>query len=218
MNRRRRIHDLTLPITPGLTPWPGDPSPVVSRVRSIAAGDSCNVSRLDVGVHCGTHVDAPCHFIEGAPAVEAMPLDILTGPAGVVVLEEAAAIDAPDLEALDLPPGLERVLIRTRNSGLWETSSHAFRTDYVALTAAAARWLVERGIRLVGVDYLSVERFREPGHPVHMILLGAGVVVVEGLDLRGIAAGSYELVCLPLKIVGSDGAPTRVILIEEERY
>jgi arylformamidase len=213
----RRIHDVTLAFTVDLPAWPGDPTPEIGLHRSLAQGDSCSITKLSTHVHFGTHVDAPRHFIPEAKGVDEIPLDVLVGPAWVAVLDEVSAIDAADLEALDLAPGTTRLLLRTRNSRLWDDPAHEFQQDFVALTGAAARWVVERGIRLIGIDYLSIERFRAPGHPAHMALLGAEVVVIEGLDLRAVAAGSYELVCLPLKIKGADGAPARVILIEPSR-
>lgn len=211
-----RIFDITLPYAPEYPAWPGEPKPVVERMRSLAAGDSANVTRLAAGMHFGTHVDAPVHFIAGAGGVETLPLDALIGPAVVVDVGEAKVITPAVLESAALPAGTARVLFRSTNSRLWADPGHAFRQDYVALTPAAARWLVDRGIRLVGVDYLSVEPYGEPGHATHHVLLAAGVVIVEGLDLRAVSPGIYQLVCLPLKLVGSDGAPARVVLIEPE--
>jgi arylformamidase len=161
-------------------------------VRSIADGDGYNLSRLDFGAHTGTHVDAPVHFIDGASAAESLPLEVLIGPCVVV-------------EGIQAPDGAERVLFKTTNSELWARDT--FAEDFESLDAAMAQALVDKGVRLVGIDYLSIG-----DEEAHRILLGAGVVSVEGLDLRGVEPGAYELICAPLKLVGCDGAPARVFL------
>jgi arylformamidase len=187
--------------------YPGDPDVRLERVTSIADGAGYNLSRLDLGVHAGTHVDAPLHFVDGGAAVEALPLDVLVGPAHVV---DATSVErmlgAAELGGLRLPAAAERILFRTRNSELW--SRDTYTEDFVAFTEDGARALVERGVRLVGIDYLSIG-----DEAAHSVLLGAGVVAVEGLDLRGVAAGTYTLVCAPLKLVGAEGAPARVLLL-----
>jgi arylformamidase len=174
-------------------------------VSSIAGGAVANLSRLDFGVHSGTHVDAPVHFVEGAPAAESLPLDVLIGAAQVV---DATAVerqlDEPTLAALDLRG--DRILFKTRNSQLW--SREEFADDFVSLTADGAALLLTRGVRLVGIDYLSIG-----DEAAHLALLRAGVVTIEGLDLRQVEPGDYQLVCAPLKLVGSDGAPARVLLL-----
>jgi arylformamidase len=201
--------DASLPIRQGMVTFDGDPAVRLELALSIAAGGVCNISRLDFGVHSGTHVDAPVHFIEGAPGAEAIPLDALMGPAVVVdVGHLRGAIDAPDLATLPIPDGATRVLFRG-NSGLWRESS--FQAAFRGLAPDGARALVDRGVRLVGNDYLSVAPFGDPA-PTHRVLLEAGVVIVEGLDLRRIEPGAYDLLCLPLLIPGSDGAPARVLL------
>jgi arylformamidase len=167
-----------------------------------------------MGAHTGTHVDAPVHFIEGASRVEAMPLDVLVGEARVVEIpEEVRAINASHLSSDELR-GATRVLFKTRNSRFWTDTANGFRTDYTYIAPDAARLLVESGVRLVGIDYLSVEAFKPARYETHGVLLSSGVVIIEGLDLREIAAGSYELICLPLRITGGsgDGAPARAIL------
>lgn len=204
-----QIYDITVPIRNGMVTYEGDPEVHLERVSSIADGAVANLSRLDFGVHSGTHIDAPLHFIDGAPAAEAIPLEPLMGPVHVVDATgvDGLLLDEAALRALDLPDG-ERLLFRTRNSRLWE--SDEFSHEFAHLTGSGAEYLVGRGVRLVGLDYLSV------GDPdAHRALLGAGVVAVEGLDLRSVDPGLYRLVCLPLKIVGSDGAPTRALLIRE---
>jgi len=189
------IIDVSVPIRPGMVTYPGDPEVRLERVSSIAEGAVANISRLDFGVHSGTHVDAPLHFVDGAPGAEALPLDVLVGPCVVV--------DGLDAE---VAPGTERVLFKTPNSRLWERDE--FSEDSVELDGEAAQALVDKGVRLVGIDYLSIG-----DEETHRVLLEAGVVAVEGLDLRGVEPGDYRLVCAPLKLVGSDGAPARVFLI-----
>jgi arylformamidase len=195
------IIDISVPIRPGMVTYPGDPEVRLERVDSIADGAAANISRLDFGVHSGTHVDAPVHFIEGAAGAEQLPLDVLNGPCEVV---EADELDESAVEAV--PKGAERVLFKTPNSELWALDT--FPDEFERLNGAAAKALVERGVRLVGVDFLSVG-----DEEAHHALLGAGVVPIEGLDLRGVEPGSYELHCLPLPLVGSDGAPARAILV-----
>jgi len=207
-----RIYDVSVDITPDMPVWPGDPAVVLERVQSIAQGSNANVSHLACGVHLGTHVDAPLHFLDGAGAVETMPLEALTGRAHVVDLRRAGIIDAAALQAARIPARAQRLLFRTRNSDLWRRGERSFQKDFVAIEASGAAWLVQRKIRLVGVDYLSVAPFGR-SRPTHEILLKAKVAVVEGLDLSRVPAGAYDLYCLPLKLIGSDGAPARAILI-----
>jgi arylformamidase len=209
-----RIHDISLSISESLITWPGDPGVKITQPRHLDKGDTATVTRLDMGAHTGTHVDAPCHFVPGGSGVDALDLNVLVGPVLVVQALEADALSADLLGGLAIPPGTERVLFQTRNSDRWARGEREFYKDFVAITEDGARWLVERGVRLVGVDYLSVGPFDEPV-PTHQILLRAGVIAVEGLNLSGIAPGVYQLVCLPLKIAGSDGSPARAILIEE---
>lgn len=211
-----KFWDISLPVAPGLPVWPGDPPIVLERYKAISEGDGVNISLLSCGVHTGTHIDAPSHFIEGGLSVERLPLEVLIGQAQVVELLDVPAITPEGLEALKLPDGTERLLLKTSNSALWAESYHRFYPDFVALTPEAARWLVQKRIRLVGIDYLSVQRFADPEPLTHRLLLGAGVVVVEGLNLRGVPPGSYRLICLPLPLVGSDGAPARAVLLGDE--
>lgn len=202
------IFDISVPIRDGMLHYTGNPPVHVTRVASVAAGDPVNVSELDLGAHSGTHVDAPGHFLEGGASAEALPLEALIGPVDVVDATSAtASLDLVTLRNLELlPPGADRVLFKTRNSQLW--SRDEFTHDFVRLDGEAASYLVERGVKLLGIDYLSIGDAE-----AHRVLLGAGVVCVEGLDLRGIEPGSYQLVCLPLKLVGSDGAPARAVLV-----
>ncbi len=189
--------------------YEGDPAVDVTPRLEIARGDAANVSLLSMGSHTGTHVDAPAHFIEGGATVEALPLDVLIGPALVAEVGSERLIGRRDLEPLPLD-GQSRLLLKTRNSALW--AAGGFSRDFVALDLEGARYLTERRLRLIGIDYLSIEAFHSPGHPVHRHLLGAGVVILEGLDLSRVAPGVYELVCLPLPVRGIDGAPCRAVL------
>jgi arylformamidase len=186
--------------------YEGDPGVEITPAKSIERGDVANVSRLDMGAHTGTHVDAPVHFIPGAPGASELPLDPFIGPCVVADATGAVGdIDAGFIGGLDLPPAGGRVLLKTPNSRLWERDSFTF--DFVRLNVDGANALIERGVRLVGIDYLSL------GDPaVHMALLERGIGVIEGLDLRQVQPGGYLLVCLPLKIAGSDGAPARAVL------
>jgi arylformamidase len=195
--------DVSVPLFPGMVTYPGDPVVRLERVKSIAEGEPANVSRLDLGVHSGTHVDAPVHFFDGAPDSSSLDLAVLVGPAVVVAAAATGDVDEAAIE--QVPAGTERVLFRTRNSALWERDE--FVEDFAKLTEEAAQALVDRGVRLVGIDYLSVG-----GPEVHRVLLGARMVIVESLDLRRVEPGAYELVCLPVRLLGSDGVPARAIL------
>jgi arylformamidase len=208
------IYDISLTLSPALPIWPSHLPYAISRARDIERGDRSNVSYLQMTAHTGTHVDAPLHFMPGGRSVEALDLNVLVGPALVVEAQEAEVIDARLLAALDLPAEATRLLFHTRNSGCWARGEPDFREDYVALDASGAQWVVDHGVRLVGVDYLSVATFHDAVTP-HRILLGAGVIPVEGLNLTGIEAGEYQLACLPLKIGGGDGAPCRAVLMRE---
>lgn len=205
-------YDLSLPISGRLPVWPGDPRVSVIRTSSLDRGDAANVSRLDMGSHTGTHVDAPVHFEPGGIGVDELPLDALIGRARLVEVDVEKKISGSDIERMDLS-GVTRVLFKTRNCRLWrEPDSGEFHEDYIYLAEDAAACLVERGIRLVGVDYLSVESFTDKTFATHHRLLRAGVVILEGLDPSAAPPGDYELIALPLRIEGGDGAPARVIL------
>ena len=202
--------DISVPIRDGMFTFDGDPLVSFGRVASMADGAICNISRLDFGVHSGTHVDAPIHFIDGAAGIEAVALDVLIGPALVVDARGVTGgFDRAAIESLAIPAGTERLLFRSRNSELW--SKPVFDHSFAAVTPDGAEALVELGLRLVGNDYLSIAPFGNPT-PTHVTLLGAGIVVVEGLDLREIEPGMYELICLPLRLPGSDGGPARAVV------
>jgi arylformamidase len=207
------ILDISVPIHPAMHVWPGDPPVAIERVSSMADGAHDNVSRVDFGVHAGTHVDAPVHFIADGVGVDRVPLDALIGPALVVDATHLDRhLDAAVLDALGIPPGTDRVLFKTTNSELWPSAG--FETDFVGVTEDGARWLVERGVRLVGIDYLSIAPYGD-SVPTHRVLLGAGVTILEGTDLRGVEPGAYDLLCAPLRIVDADGAPARAFLVRQ---
>ena len=188
-----KIWDITLPYTNDLTGWPSAAKANIERVRFIAQGASANVSRMTVSAHHGTHVDAPLHYVDGAGAIETLPLDVLMGPAQLVDVGDAPSISQAMMEEMDLMDGIERILFKTTNSALWNDMAHEFYDQFVAVDADAATWMVDRGIRLVGVDYLSVETIHTDEYPTHKILLGAAVVVLEGVDLRMISEARHAL-------------------------
>ena len=207
---RRRVIDISVPNMRGMHVYPGDPVLRVEPVRRIAQGDVCNLSLLTMGSHTGTHVDAPYHFLVDGPRLGDVSLDRMVGEALVADLAGRPAIDAAALEGVPLRSG-DILLCRTDNSWRWERPE--FERDFTYLTEDAAALLVARGVRAVGMDYLSIERFGSEDFPVHRRLLGAGVFVIEGLDLRAVAPGRYTLVCLPLKFPDLDGAPARAVLL-----
>lgn len=205
-----RIIDISVANGPGQHVYPGDPEPRIDAVRQIRNGDVANLSLLTMGSHTGTHVDAPYHFIADGPRLGEVPMDRMVGEALVADLRGRAAVDAAALADVSLRAG-DILLCRTDNSWRWEAPE--FQRDFTYLTRDAADLLVERGVRAVGMDYLSIEQFGSPDFPVHHRLLGAGVFVIEGLDLRAVEPGRYTLVCLPLKFPDLDGAPARAILL-----
>ena len=207
-----KIYDVSLPISPDLPVWPGDPAVVLEQVSSMDAGAHDNVSRLACGVHTGTHVDAPHHFLNDHKTAESLSLDILVGPARVVQIpEDVKVVNAQVFESAAILSGTERLLLKTSNSRLWERREMEFFTGFVGISSDGADWLVQHNVKLIGIDYLSVAPYHQ-SVPTHRTLLGAGMIIVEGLDLSGVQPGKYDLCCLPLKLVGSDGAPARVIL------
>lgn len=211
------IWDISVPIHPAMLVWPGDPNVAVTPALRVADGDLANVSALALGSHTGTHIDPPAHLFDGAPGVDQIPLATLIGPATVLEIPRLAQatsgwIEPADLEAAGLE-GVERVLFKTGNSLLWRGAGPRFPDEFVCLSPMAAGWLVEHGVALVGVDFLSVEPPDSPGQPTHRALLGAGVVIVEGLDLSAVVPGRYQLACLPLRLAGGDGGPARVVLL-----
>jgi arylformamidase len=205
------FYDVTVPIRQQMPVYEGDPGVEIQQWSALAKGNSANVSAFHFGAHTGTHVDAPAHFIEGARKIDGLPLDVLIGRARVVrVSDDINEIGTDFISGLDLR-GVERVLFHTRNSSFW---SESFRKDFTHLAPEAAQALVEAGIKLVGTDYLSIEKFHSGDHRTHLTLLANDVVIVEGLDLGDVPADDYELICLPLKIADGtgDGAPARAVL------
>ena len=210
-----KIIDVSVEINPELPVWPGDPKVTITRSQSLEAGDHANVSQIEFGLHTGTHMDAPFHFLAQGVTLDKIALEGLIGPVRVLEIPPEESILSG--EVLARLPGdqiAERILFKTRNSAYWSEHPHHFHKEFAALDRSGADFLVERGVRLVGIDYLSIAPFRQ-GQATHEVLLGAGVVILEGLDLSGVSQGEYQLVCLPLKIGGVEGAPVRAILIRD---
>ena len=202
--------DVSVTLRSGMVHWPSNPPVEFTLQQSMERGDHANVSALSLGAHSGTHMDAPHHFIRDGQGIDRVPLDAVLGRARLVAIEDPAAITPAELEPLELQPG-ERVLFKTANSArCWR--SDAFVQDFVFIYAPAAQHLAERRVKLVGVDYLSVGGYTRDGAATHLALLGAGIWIIEGLNLDGLEPGAYDLICLPLKILDGDGAPARALL------
>lgn len=209
------IDDISVTITNQLPTWPGDPNVELGRVSKIEEGANANVSQICMGVHTGTHVDAPFHFLPGGSTVESMPLDVLVGPVLVVrIPDEVEVINSEALKQAHIPANTERLLFKTRNSAFWAEKEQHFHTDFIGIDQDGADYLVNLGIKLVGIDYLSISPYHH-SRPTHEALLSAKMVIIEGLNLARIEPGSYTLYCLPLKLGGSDGAPARAILVSD---
>ena len=209
-----KIYDISVSISEQTPVYEGDPNVQFEIANSIERGDTSNVSRLCCGVHTGTHVDAPAHFIEGGRRIHDLDLEKLVGKCRVVeIAETVSAIEAKHIVNLE---NVERVLFKTRNSDFWNDFAQGFRKDFTYIAPDAARALADLNVKLVGIDYLSVEKFGSEDFATHITLLENEIVIIEGLDLRTVSAGDYELICLPLKLDGGvgDGAPARVILRE----
>ena len=205
----KRFYDITMTIENGMISWPSDGPVRVERVRSMDDGERLNQSRLDLSAHTGTHIDAPIHFLKEGSGVDSLPLDILIGPAVVVDVPGVRAIGASQLKMANIKPDSVRLLLKTDNGRFLGQST--FSQEFSYITPDGAGYLIDHGIRLVGIDYLSVAEYGS-GEAVHRDLLGAGIVIVEGVDLREVPAGSYNMIALPLKISMCDGAPARVVL------
>jgi arylformamidase len=212
----KRIYDISAPLAPGLPVWPGDPATAVAPALRVARGEGANVSRLTLGTHTGTHCDPPRHFFDAGTPADTLALETLIGPATVLDLAHCSGtITAADLEAARIPRTATRLLLKTRIAPWWTANNGLFDPDFPGLSLDGAHWLVAHDIRLVGIDTLSIERYdAPPGEPVHVVLLTAGIVILEGLDLSQIAAGDYTLIFLPLKLREGDGGPGRAVLIE----
>jgi arylformamidase len=207
------IYDISVPLRSGGVVYPGNPAIAITAQQAISQGAGANVSRIDMGSHSGTHVDAPKHFFDDGAGADTLPLDVLMGPARLIAVDDTVkSVGETELRAHDLR-GVTRVLIRTRNSAWLASGSTEFHPDYTFLSPEGAAYLVGLGVKLVGVDYLSVEQFHSGHHRTHRTLLGADVVIIEGLVLTEPPPGDYELRCLPLRLTGLDGAPARAVLI-----
>jgi arylformamidase len=209
-----KIYDITVPISERVPVYEGDPRVEIKVTAAMAKGDPANVTQLCFGAHTGTHVDAPNHFIDGTRKVHELDLEKLIGRCRVVEIEnDVIEIEPRHIENLE---SIERILFKTRNSDFWNEQEKGFRKDFTFITPEAARVLAEKNVKLVGIDYLSVEKFGSEDFAAHIALLEREVVIVEGLDLRGVSAGDYELICLPLKVISEtgDGAPARTVLRE----
>ena len=204
-----KIIDVTLPLSAQVPVFPGDARFALETTERIETGGSSNLSRIALSSHAGTHVDAPYHFLADGATVDQLPLEILMGKARVIQVAAVNSIERSHLEPLNLRDDI-RLLIKTRNSGMLRQPD--FQSDFVFLSPAAATYLAQAGIKLVGFDYLSIDPCPSADHPAHHALLEAGVVVVEGLDLSEVEPGEYDMVCLPLRIEGGDGSPARVVL------
>jgi arylformamidase len=209
MARVPKLLDVSVALAAGIPAYPGNPEFELQPIKRIADGASSNVSKLVMGTHTGTHVDAPRHFFDEGAGVDALPLDLLLGRARVVEITKRGGIGAAELAEAGLREDI-RVLLKTSNSALW--NGEGFHPDYTHLTEGGARYLVDQGVKVIGIDYLSVEQFKKAGAPAHRVLLSQGVIIIEGLNLGEADPGMYEMYCLPLRIAGADGAPARVIL------
>lgn len=209
------IKDISLVIESGMPVWPGDDPVELFRKQKIEDGKNANVSFLSLSVHTGTHIDAPYHFLQDGKSVDLLPLEFLVGESQVISIPEASRwIDAQVLERAGIQTGITRVLFKTSNSEYWQRNEKEFKKDFVAITDDGAKWIVDHGIKTVGIDYLSIAPFGN-SRPTHRTLLGANTLIIEGVNLGGIEPGIWMMYCLPLKLKGSDGAPARVILIRE---
>ncbi|MFC2021245.1 cyclase family protein [Chloroflexota bacterium] len=202
--------DISVPLRDAMVHWPGDPPVTIKRVKDIEQGATANLSVISMGVHSGTHVDAPIHFIKDGKGVDSIPLDTVVGRVRVIEIRDPESIKQEELAGYHIRCG-ERILFKTGNSpDVWQKDE--FFEDFVFISDDAADFLVERGVRLIGIDYLSVGSFKHSGSYVHKTLLSGGVWIIEGLNLSNVMPGKYDLICLPLRIVGGDGAPARAIL------
>jgi arylformamidase len=202
--------DISVPLRSGMVHWPGDPEVKIERVRDAEKGDRNTLSEVCMGAHTGTHMDAPLHFIRGGAGIDRLPLDLAMGQVRIIEIDDVESIKPRELEKHHISRG-ERILFKTRNSShVWQSSS--FIENFVFISVEAARFIIERGLSFIGIDYLSVGGYQRDGSEVHKALLAAGIWIIEGLDLSKVSAGQYEMVCLPLRIVDGDGALARAIV------
>jgi len=205
------IIDISLPLTTGMVCWPGSDGFRLSKTMEMSKGDPANNSWIDTDVHIGTHIDAPWHSLANGMTIDQLPLNILIGKTFVAHLPDLTEITAKTLDDHSIPKETKRLLFHTSNSKIWEKNDNEFKKDFVALTADGAEWIVNRGIQLVGIDYLSIQQYGE-SMETHNIMLRKNIIIVEGLNLTGVEQGIYELICLPLKIMDSEGSPARAVL------
>lgn len=205
------IIDISLPLSTALPVWPGTQKFQLTPLYRLSEGDHCNESAYSANIHTGTHIDVPWHFLDDGSKTDALELERMIGSAQVVWFPNIKKITAKILNTIDLPENTKRLIFRTDNSLSWAKSETKFKKDFVALTLDAALWLVAAGIKLVGIDYLSIQLF-EDSKQTHEVLLQADILIIEGLNLHEVPSGTYELICLPLAIVGAEGAPARAIL------
>lgn len=203
--------DISVPLHPELPVWPGNPKVRLFSTLQLSKGDMANVSHMEINVHSGTHIDSPLHFIDNGKTTAEIALDRFIGPCQVVSFEGQKTITAEGLEALKLPKDTKRLLFKTDNSQKWSDPGHPFDTEFCAITLDAAHWIVDRGIELVGIDYLSIQLYHD-SFDTHVVLLGNEVVILETLNLTGVAPGPYKLICLPLSARGVEGIPARAVL------
>ncbi|MBI2906096.1 MAG: cyclase family protein [Chloroflexi bacterium] len=208
-----KFYDISIPLSPRTPTFPGDTGVSVDPFHRLSWGDGYDSSQLTLSTHSGTHIDPPAHLLPEGATIDQLPLDALMGKAWVAQIASPVSISAVDLAAAGIPAGTERLLLKTRNSDLWERPG--FQSDFVHLEPGGATWIANAGIRLVGVDYLTLDRLDAPTPETHLILLQRGIIIVEGLDLRPVAPGPYTLACLPLRIERGDGAPARAVLFRE---
>jgi arylformamidase len=203
--------DISVRLLPDMPVWPGSVGLRMDVVQALSRGGESNVTRLDMDVHCGTHVEGPLHVLDGGESVESYPLEVFVGAAWVADLWEADHIGPAELDRASIPADFERILLRTRNSLFWKDPSHLFRSDFAGLTAEGATWMVSRGANLIGADYLSVQLFADDLE-THRVLLRGGCAILEGLNLADVDPGPYRLTCLPLRLANTEAAPARAIL------
>ncbi len=208
-----KIIDISVPVDDSIPVWPKAARPDFPKFLSIEKGDVCNDSNIRMGMHTGTHIDAPKHFIKNGKSIDALPLQTFVGDSLVVELPNANEIGATELEKLNIPEQTQRILFKTKNSKLWGTTNE-FTKNYVGISVSGAEWLAKRDMKLIGVDYLSIAKFDEAAD-VHRVLLEQGIALLEGISLQAVETGEYQLFCLPIKFIGLEAAPVRAILIKK---
>ena len=207
------IYDISLTLSSDLVSWPGVDAFQLSKTYAISNGDNCNVTELHMSTHQGTHIDSPYHFLNNGNTSECLTIENLIGTCIVIDVEESDTINRGHVDKYDYSQ-YKRVIFKTKNSLLWKSNTKVFDKNFVHLSIEAAQYLYNRGVVLVGIDYLSIEKFSSLTHDVHKLLLDNNIVILEGLDLSDICGGYYELICLPIKLAGSDGSPARAVLRE----